>query len=192
MVRKLECKRPVSVPGQQLSGPQHQANCAASLPIPRVNRLLRGSSGCRARRDWAKANADGSTTVEGHPIRRGTADGTERRMSRLKQGISGPWPQGKDPTAKNISRRERARASDEAIVSDDPAGQHNPLASQGPLDRSVRGNPARLHSAGGPTGASGPSELWSRISNRPDERVRRSRREDRFEAVLGKTRRTEF
>ena len=40
MVRKLECKRPVSVPGQQLSGPQHQANCAASLPIPRVNRFF--------------------------------------------------------------------------------------------------------------------------------------------------------
>jgi len=58
MVRKLECKSLVSVLGKQLSGPQHQANCAASLPIPRVNRFLRGSSGCRARRDWAKANAD--------------------------------------------------------------------------------------------------------------------------------------
>ena len=30
-----------------------------------------------------------------------------------------------------------SRGSDEAIVSDDPAGQHNPLASQGPLDGRV-------------------------------------------------------
>jgi hypothetical protein len=35
---------------------------------------------------------------------------------------------------KKISRREGVRVSDEAIVSDDPVGQHNPRASQGPLD----------------------------------------------------------
>ena len=35
---------------------------------------------------------------------------------------------------KKISRREEARVSDEAVVSDDPEGQHNPRASQGPLD----------------------------------------------------------
>ena len=32
---------------------------------------------------------------------------------------------------------EVLRDSDEAIVSDDPVGQYNPLASQGPLDWSV-------------------------------------------------------
>jgi hypothetical protein len=36
-----------------------------------------------------------------------------------------------------ISRRKFLRDSDAAIVSDDPVGQHNPLASQGPLDWSV-------------------------------------------------------
>ena len=36
---------------------------------------------------------------------------------------------------RNISRRERARSSDEAIVSDDATGQNNPTPSQGPLDR---------------------------------------------------------
>ena len=38
------------------------------------------------------------------------------------------------PADEYISRRERPRGSDEAIVSDDLAGQYNPLASQGPLD----------------------------------------------------------
>jgi len=33
-----------------------------------------------------------------------------------------------------------SRVSDEAVVSDDPMGQHNPLASQGPLDWSAVGN----------------------------------------------------
>src|SRR5215203_4485796 len=39
------------------------------------------------------------------------------------------------PAGEDISRRVRARASDEAVVSDDLAGQQNPPGSQGPLDR---------------------------------------------------------
>jgi hypothetical protein len=42
---------------------------------------------------------------------------------------------------------EGFRGSDEAIVSDDPPGQHNPMASQGPLDGrvSVAGSRATLN-----------------------------------------------
>ena len=36
-----------------------------------------------------------------------------------------------------ISRRKFLRDSDAAIVSDDPVGHYNPLASQGPLDWNV-------------------------------------------------------
>ena len=36
-----------------------------------------------------------------------------------------------------MSGGEGFRVSDEAVVSDDPAGQHHPLASQGPLDGRV-------------------------------------------------------
>ena len=36
-----------------------------------------------------------------------------------------------------INRRAGLRGAHEAIVSEDPAGQHNPLASQGPLDWST-------------------------------------------------------
>jgi hypothetical protein len=42
------------------------------------------------------------------------------------------------PADEDISQQERPRGSDEAIVSVDPAGQHNLLASQGPLDWSVQ------------------------------------------------------
>ena len=37
----------------------------------------------------------------------------------------------------SISGGEGFRGSDEAVVSDDPSGQHNPMASQGPLDGRV-------------------------------------------------------
>lgn len=40
---------------------------------------------------------------------------------------------------KKISRPEDLRVSDEAVVSEDLTGQHNPSASQGPLDWSVHG-----------------------------------------------------
>ena len=36
-----------------------------------------------------------------------------------------------------ISGGEGFRVSDEAVVSDDPSGQHNPMVSQGPLDGRV-------------------------------------------------------
>jgi hypothetical protein len=39
------------------------------------------------------------------------------------------------PAAKTISGGEGGRGADEAIVSDDLEGQHNPPASQGPLGR---------------------------------------------------------
>ena len=47
---------------------------------------------------------------------------------------------GKDTQSKlgKLWPPDETRASDEAIVSNDPAGQHNPLASQGPLDGSGR------------------------------------------------------
>jgi hypothetical protein len=78
--------------------------------------------------------------------------------------------------------------SDEAIISDDPAGQHNPQGSQGPLDwiaqqeESVTNNglPARA------IGFRGKS-FWQRISRKMKVAV-----QFQFEAVLGKTRRTEF
>ena len=41
------------------------------------------------------------------------------------------------PRRESISGGEGFRGSDEAVVSDDPSGQQNPLASQGPLDGRV-------------------------------------------------------
>ena len=50
---------------------------------------------------------------------------------------------------------------------------------------------AGLHTEGG-NRVMGQDELWPRISVCRNGRTRRSRQESRFEAVLGKTRRTEF
>jgi len=55
---------------------------------------------------------------------------------------------------KKISRREEPRGAHEAVVSRDPAGQHNPLASQGPLDESAQENGSR-QAARMPFGATG-------------------------------------
>ena len=43
----------------------------------------------------------------------------------------------RSPRRESISGGEGSRVSDEAVVSDDPTGQHNPMASQGPLDGCV-------------------------------------------------------
>jgi hypothetical protein len=53
----------------------------------------------------------------------------------LKAGTFWPAAARQRPAGEIISRRERARSADEAVVSDDATGQNNPTPSQGPLDR---------------------------------------------------------
>ncbi len=123
--------------GKQPSGPQHQVNFAASSGQPTCT----DSSGTIADaeplafgRRLTRADVESSL---GRPVCRGTEGGTGGRIRRGKQGPSGPRPQGKDRPAKQMSRPESSRSSDEAIVSDDATGQNNPTPSQGPLDRNV-------------------------------------------------------
>ena len=90
-----------------------------------------------------KANTEEEGTVmytlRGH---RGKGGGTRAQSSGVNWGTSGFPPEAdflgcSSLRRKFISGGEGFRVSDEAIVSDDPAGQHNPLASQGPLDGRV-------------------------------------------------------
>jgi len=89
------------------------------------------------------------------------------------------------------------RGSDEVIVSDDPAGQHNPLASQGPLDRIVLGNFCSSFPPWG--GLVRKDHRWKTNETLAAYKslcfgsiVVKVAVEFLFEAVLGKTRRTEF
>jgi hypothetical protein len=116
-----------------------QAISSAPLHAPRKNQRAWWNCGCRAAADSAKANTDGeATAICNHLVHRGPGDGTYEQTHRLNWGPScsppeaGPWVGG--PDHKFISGRVRARGADEAIVSSDPAGQHNPPGSQGPLD----------------------------------------------------------
>ena len=73
---------------------------------------------------------------------RGKGGGTRAQSSGVNWGTSGFPPQAdilgcSGLRRESISGGEGFRVSDEAVVSDDPAGQHNPLASQGPLDGRV-------------------------------------------------------
>jgi len=115
-----------------------QVNLFASLQDPRENQRA-WLCGCRAMKELAKASAVGeATAICNRPVHRGFRDGTYGQTYRLNWGPSrsppeaGPWVGG--PTRKYISWWVRTRGAHEVIVSDDPAGQHNPLASQGPLD----------------------------------------------------------
>jgi hypothetical protein len=115
-----------------------QAILSASLHDSRENQRA-WSCGCRAAADSAKANTDGEgTAICNHLVHRGSGDGTYEQTCRLNWGPScsppeaGPWVGG--PDRKFISGRVRARGAHEAVVSSDPAGQHNPQGSQGPLD----------------------------------------------------------
>ena len=115
-----------------------QVNLFASLQDPRENQRA-WLCGCRATKELAKAITVGEGTARcSRPVHRGFRDGTYEQTNRLNWGPScsppeaGPWVGG--PDRKSISGRVRARGAHEAVVSNDPAGQHNPPGSQGPLD----------------------------------------------------------
>ena len=78
-------------------------------------------------------------TLWGH---RGKGGGTRAQSSGVNWGPSGFPPEAdflgcSSPRHKSISGGEGFRGSDEAVVSNDPSGQHNPMASQGPRDGRV-------------------------------------------------------
>src|SRR5271157_2973258 len=67
---------------------------------------------------------------------------TRAQSSGVNWGTSGFPPQAdflgcSGPRREFISGGEGFRVSDEAVVSDDPSGQHNPMVNQGPLDGRV-------------------------------------------------------
>jgi hypothetical protein len=114
-----------------------QAILSASLRDSRKNQQA-WSCACRAMAKLAKATTVGEVTAEcNRPVHRGSGDGTYEQTLRLNWGPScsppeaGPWVGW--PDRKFISGWVRARGAHEAIVSSDPAGQHNPPGSQGPL-----------------------------------------------------------
>jgi hypothetical protein len=90
-----------------------------------------------------KANTEEEGTVMytllGH---RGKGGGTRAQSSGVNWGTSGFPPEADFLGCSSLRREfisggEGFRDSDEAVVSDDPTGQHNPMASQGPLEGSV-------------------------------------------------------
>jgi len=117
-----------------------QAAAQANLNQPRY-RATRGPTGVecgrRAPADRAKTTAVGVEIVAStRSDRRGTGDGMHEQTCNLNWG---PTRGRKVRQTKKISCRMTPSGSDEAIVSWDPIGQHNRLASQGPLDRIVAG-----------------------------------------------------
>src|SRR4029078_6144295 len=89
--------------------------------------------GRRARDSRAKAKTEEEATVtctlRGH---RGMGGGTRAQSGGGNWGTSGSPPQGvflgcSSFLRKSISSGEESRGSDEAVVSDDPPGQHNPM-----------------------------------------------------------------
>jgi hypothetical protein len=162
-----------------------------------------------------KANTEEEATVirtlRGH---RGMGGGTRAQSSGVNWGTSGFPPQAdflgcSRPRRESISGGEGFRGADEAVVSDDPTGQHNPMASQGPLDGRVgvtgsratlnrkvleRENPLGDHVfLGVATAMAYKTESWGvcgrHLSLGMSSKVAI---DGPFEAVLGKTRRTEF
>ena len=176
-----------------------QAILSASLHDPRENQRA-WSCGCRAAANSAKANTDGEVTaICNHLVHRGSGDGTHEQTHRLNWGPSRLPPLGVGGLdSEFISCRAEARGAHEVIVSIDPAGQHNPLASQGPLDRIVSGSfllsrPSRggldrkVHYSWKPNEALTAYKLRCLIGI-----VTKVAAEFLFKAVLGKTHRTEF
>jgi hypothetical protein len=177
-----------------------QANLSAPLHDPRKNQRAWVHRGCRAMAELAKANTVGEATANcSRLVHRGTGDGTHAQTRRSKWGPSlfpPAWVGSLD--SEYISCREEGRGSDEVIVSNDPAGQHNPLASQGPLDWIVLGNfcfsfPSRGGLVRKDHNRWRTNETLAAYKSRCfHSTVMKVAVEFQFEAVLGKTRRTEF
>lgn len=165
-----------------------QAVAKANLNQPRYAATREPTGVARGRRvsaETTKTNAVGEATAEGtRSVRRGPGDGMHEQTDNLKWG---PTLRRSVPRTKNISRGMAVSGSDEAIVSDDLAGQHNRPASQGPLGGIARGTSSDYL----PLGATGRWRTWLswRISRVVAAKVVM---EFPLEAVLGKTRRTEF
>ncbi len=175
-----------------------QANLSAPLDDSRTNQLA-WFCGCRATAKLAKANTDGEVTARcNRPIHRGSGDGTHGQICRVNWGPSHLppiWVGGL--VSELISCRVEARGADEVVVSVDPAGQHNPLASQGPLDGIVSENscfsfPLRGSLVRKDHRRKINETLAAYKSLGPDNVAAKVTAEFPFEAVPGKTRRTEF
>jgi len=150
--------------------------------------------------ELAKAITVGEVTaMYNRPVHRGIGDGTYEETHRSNWGPSHLPPLGVGGLdSESISCRAEVRGADEVIVGIDPAGQHNPLASQGPLDRIVPGSfllsfPSRggldrkVHYRSKTNETLAAYKLRCQPGVVPKVAV-----EFLFEAVLGKTRRTEF
>jgi hypothetical protein len=115
-----------------------QAVAQANLNQPRYATTCEPTCvvcGCRVPADWTKTSAGGvATVICTRSAHRGTEDGMHEQTRRLNWG---PTRGRSLRQTKQISCRRATSGSDEAIVSDDLGGQHNRLASQGPLDGSV-------------------------------------------------------
>jgi hypothetical protein len=166
-----------------------QANLRQPRDTSHARTNRRGVRGCRASAKMAKTSAVGEATVTcARSVHRGPGDGTYGKTRSLNWG---PTRRPRIGRTKKISRPMTPSGSDEAIVSRDPTGQHNRSASQGPLDRiasgSGRGQTARCL----PFGAINPLSTSDALAMSKRYGVK-GLVEFLFEAVLGKTRRTEF
>ena len=123
-----------------------------------------------------------------HRNHRSRDDGTESSSGRINWGPSA----GQALRAIMMKPAVAGRSSDVVIVSDEAGGQHNRWRSQGPLGRCVASDAvsaAGRESDYGIKRARKRKPLWTRQSHRE---VAKGVSDSLLEAVLGKTRRTEF
>ena len=164
------------------------SECCRFVTRPHATRSVE-KHGCRAPHEWAKATPGARTRRGATWSHRSKDSGTESSTDGVNWGTSARLERAvginQKPTVSN-------RSSDVVIVSDEAGGQYNRWRSQGPLDRCVA---SEAVSAAGRKSDYG----IQRARTRPPLWTRQSRREatkgasdSLFEAVLGKTHRTEF
>jgi hypothetical protein len=164
------------------------SECCRFVTQPHASRSV-DKNGCRAPHEWAKAKPGTRARRLATWNHRSKDSGTESSTDRVNWGTSVRLERAaginKKPTVAN-------RSSDVVIVSDEADGQYNRWRSQGPLGRCVASeavSAAGRKSDYGIQRARTRKPLWTRQSRRE---ATKGVSDSLFEAVLGKTRRTEF
>ena len=153
-----------------------------------TRRTVCGRNGCRTPTGWVKAKSVAQTRCPAIWSRRSRGGGTESSSEEVN------WGPSESRRAAEIRHKAAValRSSDVAIVSEEAGGQNNHWRSQGPLGGCVESETLSAARRKSHYGIQREGRRFHSGRVKVAKMAAKGTVESPFEAVLGKTRRTEF